>query len=456
MISGRRRVRLRRIVARRELTLVVFFGVVTMLLVAVGAIFASRSVAQRQALDEAERSTQRMASVVMVPLLPGYLAGRPEQTEDLNQYIDDRMSDGYLTEVTVWRADGTIVYADDPSLVNDRVSPPVEVGRAISGRTSSKFEDEEPEANAAGSPTPAPASGRRRFVEVYVPLQLPGQEVLAFEAYYNYERVDEVADQLLKQTLPLVLVPLLLLQLIQIPAAASLARRLKRHEVERARLLERALSASERERVRFAADLHDGPIQDLAGIGYALGAVAPGLPERQAPLMGRVQDALQRAIESLRTLMTDLYPPDLRSGSLSETLPALTESLRADGVEVRLDIAALPSLGEETKATIYRVVRESMVNIAKHAQASTVVISLAPVEGRRGAEGSVRLVVEDDGVGLDPSRRDRRQEGHLGLRLLSDRVETMGGRFDLTSAPGEGTRLEVDLPLLSENDRQAD
>jgi two-component system NarL family sensor kinase len=220
----------------------------------------------------------------------------------------------------------------------------------------------------------------------------------------------------------------LALQLVQIPIALSLARRIKRHENDRSRLLERALSVSDRERVRFAADLHDGPIQDLAGISYALGAVAPTVVERHAPLMARVQDALQRSIESLRSLMTDLYPPDLRSGNLDQTIVTLTDRLRDEGIEVQLDLAEVPTLSEEGAATLYRVARESLANVQKHAQASTVRISLDVLQGLHGTDQPwVRLAVADDGVGVDPAKMDRRAEGHLGLRLLVDRVESLGG-----------------------------
>jgi signal transduction histidine kinase len=178
---------------------------------------------------------------------------------------------------------------------------------------------------------------------------------MAFEAYYDYQRVDQVAQRLRRQTLPLVLVPLLLLQLVQIPIVVSLARRIRRHENERARLLERALSASDRERVRFAADLHDGPIQDLAGVSYALGAVAGGVSERHVPLMARVQEALQRSIESLRSLMTDLYPPDLGSGTLAATISTLADQLRATGVEVSEQLTPVGPVAEETVDALYRV-----------------------------------------------------------------------------------------------------
>jgi len=450
MTAGRRRVRVLRLGARRELTLLVGVGFVAMVVIGLGAAFASQSVAQDQALEDSERITQRMANLVIGPGMRSYLAKEPGAAEKLRLAVENRMSDGNLTEVTVWSADGVVLFSTTSEDIGRRVTPPPDgVPEAIAGHTTSDFEDGEPEADSAAGPADSaePDSGPNRFVEVYTPLTVDGQPPLVFEAYYNYIRVDQVAQRLLRQTLPLVLVPLLILQLIQIPIALSLARRIRRHESERFRLLERALSVSDRERVRFAADLHDGPIQDLAGISYALGAVAPTVVDRHAPLMARVQDALQRSIESLRGLMTDLYPPDLRTGNLDQAIATLADHLRENGTQVDVELDELPVLSEEGVATLYRVVRESLANVQKHAQASVVRITLGPAEGFRGTDQTwVQLVVADNGLGVDVSKLDRRAEGHLGLRLLADRVESLGGQLSITSAPGQGMTVQAELP----------
>jgi two-component system NarL family sensor kinase len=453
MTGSGQRVRVLRLGARRELALLVGFGFLVMLVIGLGAAFATRQVAQDQALEDSERITQRMANLVMEPMLPAYLSKDPTGVSELERTIENRMSDGNLTEVNVWTEDGVVLFSNKPEEIGRRVDPaPKGVPEAIRGAVTSDFENGAPEAEGAAAPADgkAEADGPNRFVEVYVPLHVKNQPPLVFEAYYNYERVDQVAQRLLQQTLPLVLIPLLILQLVQIPIAISLARRIKRHENERSRLLERALSVSDRERVRFAADLHDGPIQDLAGISYAHGAVAPTVVERHAPLMARVQDALQRSIESLRGLMTDLYPPDLRSGNLDQTIVTLAEQVQEAGTQVELDLGEVPALSEEGVATLYRVARESLANVQKHAQADHVKVTLSLVESFRPSDQPrVRLLIADDGVGVDLAKIDRRAEGHLGLRLLADRVESMGGELTITSAPGQGTTVQAELPVTA-------
>jgi signal transduction histidine kinase len=427
-------------------------GFLVLLAVGLGAVFASRWVARGQALEDSERMTQRLARSVVAPLWPGYPPKSRAALSALQDALTARMADGNLTEVTVWSAGGQVLFSNKEEDIGRWPGErPEQLPQALRGDTTSDFEDNGPEADTPPTGTPdgaPPAPVRTRFVEVYTPLRVAGQPTMVFEAYYGYDPVDRLAHRLLIQILPLVLIPLLILQLVQVPIAISLARRVKRHESDRSRLLERALSVSDRERVRFAADLHDGPIQDLAGIGYALGAVAPTVVDRHAPLMARVQDALQRSIESLRGLMTDLYPPDLRSGNLGQCIAPLTNRLRSEGVDVQLDLADVPTLSEEEAAALYRVARESLANVQKHAQASSVRISLEVAEGLHG-EGAtwVRLVVADDGVGVDPAKMDRRAEGHLGLRLLVDRVQSLGGQLVVTSGVGQGTTVQADLPV---------
>lgn len=241
-------------------------AVVTAVLLGAGAVVATRVVARDQALADAQRATERLRDVTVAPLLTEALGGIPGRSDELERSIALRIDEGYLTEVTVWGPDGTILFSDDPAVTGTRIDPPIEALAAIDDATvHSAFEDH-PEAGYS-----ATGESSAGFVEVYVPMTIAGQ-AYAFEAYYDYQRVSDLASALLRRILPLVLIPLALLQLIQVPIAGSLARRVRRQEAERSRLLEQALASSEKERVRIAADLHDGPIQDLAGIGYAMGS----------------------------------------------------------------------------------------------------------------------------------------------------------------------------------------
>jgi signal transduction histidine kinase len=273
---------------------------------------------------------------------------------------------------------------------------------------------------------------------------------MVLEAYYSYSQVNDLTNRLLRRILPAVLIPLLVLQLIQIPVGLSLGRRIRRYEREHSRLLQRELMLVDRERVRLATNLHDGPIQELAGTSYALGAVASTVAPPHAPLVGRIQDALLNSVQSLRGLMTDLDPPDLRSGQLDRTINGLAEELRAEGVDVELEVQELPTLSEETLAGLYRVVREAFAHAMSHG-AGRLSVSCSVAQSRTPHDvPRVRLVISDDGVGIDPGWLDRGLEGTFGLRLLRDRVTTLGGEVVITSTVGQGTTITAELPAQAD------
>ena len=433
-----------RVGVRRQLSLFYAVAALALIVVSIGAVIASRSVAREQALKDAERTTARLANRIG-PLLSDALGGNAQARAELAVAVRDRIGGDYLAEVNVWDAEGRVVYADSAEEIGTQQPPPPQVIDVIEhGTTSSDFTTEP---HASDAPVDPNGPG---FVEVYVPFDLPQLQSYAFEAYYNYAPVDEVASSLMWQIIPLVLVPLLVLQMIQVPVTSSMARSVRRHEADRAALLERTLSVSERERIRIAADLHDGPVQNLAGVGYALDSVASSVPEHYAILMRRIQDTVHEVVASLRKLMVDLYPPDLSVGQLSAIIATLAAPLTDKGVAVTITTGSLPELSGDVVTTLYRVARESLANIAEHAHAHSVDITFG-FDGPDGDRGpTVLLRIIDDGVGLDPGKVDKRAEGHLGLRLLQDRVENLGG--SLTVRPGAvgGTTVLAELPVRSD------
>ena len=179
----------------------------------------------------------------------------------------NRLQDGSIASVVIWQADGEIIWASDKAVSaagsstttsSTRRSPRRGLRRRLGSRG----------ARRRGLPDGAgglrPHHDRRRQY--------------AIEAYYLYEGVEREAGLLRGQLIPLAIGALVVLQLVQIPIAASLAGRLRRRELERAELTERSLTASEAERRAIAADLHDGPVQDLAGVGYALSGLRDAVP----------------------------------------------------------------------------------------------------------------------------------------------------------------------------------
>lgn len=431
----------------REVLIVGSVALIVLIVVGAGAALASGMVARHQALDESERRAGRFADFVVKPLLPAYLTGDPDSVRMMDAALALRASADDLLQVTVWRADGTVLLTSNPDEVGEQVTVSKDMRQALAGVSNSYFEVEG-EVEPGDDPHVSGAAPGQAYAEIYTPLDgVAGEDRLVLEAYYDYDRIDEIADGLLWTLLPLVLVPLVVLQAVQLPITLSLSRRLRRHEAERNELLEEALAVSDRERARVAGDLHDGPIQDLAGISLAIGAVAGSVPAQHQPMMVRIEDGLLRSVQSLRGLMSDLYPPDLQGDSLANALESLAGPLRESEVDV--DVTATGGdlgLDDESVLVLYRFSREALANIAKHAEATAVQIHLEAVAGTVGAAGVVRLTIADNGVGSDLTTRTRPADGHLGMRLLVDRIESLSGRVVVTTAPDHGMTVQAEVP----------
>jgi two-component system NarL family sensor kinase len=213
------------------------------------------------------------------------------------------------------------------------------------------------------------------------------------------------------------------------PAAAG--------EAERAALLQRTLDASDRERRRIAQHLHDGAVQHFTGVGYQLAAAAEELPEQDAAPLRDAAAETRLGVRELRSLLVDIYPADLRSVGLATAIDRLAAPLRQAGVEVDTDVPDDLSLRPEVEALFFRVTQEALRNVEDHAGATHVDVCVRD-------DGAVELVVTDDGKGFDVRRR--RAEGHFGLRLIEDAAADVGGTAVVSSEPGSGTRVRVEVP----------
>ena len=185
------------------------------------------------------------------------------------------MLDGSLVRVKLWNADGTIVYSDEPRLVGTHYTLGADEKAAFS---SGKIEAE---VSDLSKPENQYERSQGKLLEVYLPVETPSGKPLLFEAYYRYGLVSSNGSQLWRSFAPIALGALIALELVQIPLAYSLARRLRQRSAERELLLHQALEASDVERRHIASDLHDGVVQDLAGVAYALSAQTRGSTPRE-------------------------------------------------------------------------------------------------------------------------------------------------------------------------------
>lgn len=175
-------------------------------------------------------------------------------------------------------------------------------------------------------------------------------------------------------------------------------------------MLANAIAASTHERQRIAADLHDGVVQDLAGVAFGLAPLAAG--------------ASQRGDDTEAEILRD--------------------ATGAEGIATALEVddeRNRPAGTPAQDALVYRAAREAIRNSQKHARPSAVTIAV-----RHDAEVT-RMTVTDDGVGFSPEDRSRRgQQGHVGLTLLDDVVAQAGGTLTVHSVPAAGTTVTLELP----------
>jgi signal transduction histidine kinase len=420
---------------RHELAAFVVTALLVLLVVSAGTIWLSERIARESALAESERMAQRLARFAVQPVLDEWLAGVEGREDELRRVVDNRMRDGSVTRMVIWRESGEILFASDRRLEGRVIPPSDDLRAAIAGDTVSAV-DEAPETDEDDETDVA--------LEVYTPLDAGGER-FAFEAYFANEGIDRQAALLRGEIIPMAIGSLVLLQVVQIPIATSLARRVRRQEAERAELMARNVEASDRERRAIAADVHDGPVQDLAGVSYALSALRGSLPPERQPTVDKLVGAIRHAVQSLRRLMIDIYPPDLSGPGLGTAISDAAETLREAGTEVLMDAGPLPEMTPDAAAVLYRTAKEALANVAKHAQADNVWITLEETES--GGTQAVRLEIADDGVGFPAEGTDKRAEGHLGLSLLRDRVLDLGGTVTLDDRQGGGALLTAVVPL---------
>ena len=407
--------------------------------VVVGGFFALRQVA----VDEAERDTrlevQQLAQVVEPQLTARAMRGDPAALAALDDVVAARILGGPIVRVKIWTPDGTIIYSDEAALIGRRYPLGEDELRILREGGS------EAELSDLTKPENVFERDEGQLLEAHTPVRSDDGQLALFEIYERFSSVNSNGRRLLRALAPPLVVALLVLLLAQVPLAWSLARRLQRGQREREALLVSAIDASNAERSRIAGNLHDGVVQDLAGLAFGLSAAADRFESgRVEGVEGTLRGAVERlrlAIRSLRTLLVEIHPPNLEASGLEVALSDLLSPLEANGIDTKLDVQDGHALGPDAETLMYRVAQEAVRNVVSHSNAKTVTVDV------HGSQPNARLVVEDDGEGFDEEERSRRQrDGHVGLSLLEQLVSRAGGTLTVTSRPGEGTRVELEVP----------
>jgi two-component system, NarL family, sensor kinase len=410
-----------------------------------GALAAER-LAEREAVNDAATTADVLAEAVIQPALTEELAdGDPTAVRIFDALVRERVLGPNVVRVKIWSPDGTVVYADEPQLVGRNFPLDEDQRLALSDpQTRAEVSD------LSASENEFESGGR--LLEVYRPVWTPGGRELLFEMYSPYAPVEERSGQLWRGFAGITLSSLFLVVVLTAPIVWRLLRRLREDERTRAVLLQGAVDASDAERRRIAATLHDGPVQELVATTFAAeGAAASAAQRGEAGLadeMRLVASSVRGNIRVLRSLLVDIYPASLARAGLPQALADLGASMRGRQVEVRTDVdPTLPALDEGEERLIHRVAQECLRNAAAHAAPCTVRVTLT------AQEGEVVLQVVDDGPGFDPSSLATPRDGHVGTRVLADLATQLGADLDVASAPGAGTSWRLRVPHRGEGAR---
>ena len=226
----------------------------------------------------------------------------------------------------------------------------------------------------------------------------------------------------------------------------------RRELIEQLEATRGELAAAEREggrlaeRQRLARDIHDTLAQGFVSIVLQLQAAEAELPEGAGEARGHLERARRTARDNLaeaRRLVWDLRPEVLSAAPLGEALGRLAGRVAEEtGMVATATVTGTPRLlSADAEVTLLRVTQEALANVTRHAHAGRVAVTLSYMDGE------TTLDVRDDGSGFAPGADGAGANGGLGLRGMRERIEALGGRLAVESAPGKGTTIAVTVPV---------
>lgn len=406
-------------------------------IVSSGAVLLSEHVAHEESLRDAQAHGAAIAHGLAAPLVDADVrAGDPADMARLATVLEHRMRDGSVVHVRLWDAEGRVIWSDRAGEIGRSVALRPDVQRLFGTRGELSSDTEGRDRDAAES-----ESGP--VVETYVGARDADGVPLVVQASMSAVSVKQGAAAVARSVVPLVIGGLLLLQLAVLPLAMSLARSVRDAVREQQRSARQAIAAAEHERRRIAQDLHDSVVQDLAGIGYSMPGIVDGLRagvqgDQARATAGLVSATLERVVVELRTLLVDIYPPELSDGGLSQALESLVDGVEhGPAVRVQVRVQHGLDIAPESAQMVYRVAREGLRNVVRHAEATHALLSV----DRFGEE--IRIRVVDDGRGLSGGGVG---VGHFGLRLLADSLAALGGSLSVVDGTFVGAVLTASFP----------
>ena len=392
------------------------------------------SLARRAGTEAASGSFERLAVVVAGSVLAPQLTrelrqGDPTAAARVRAAVQPLLVAGPVVGVSVLSSDGQVVWSDVPGAIGTRHPLSPDERRALADGSV---------VTESGT-TQDPAD----LLTASVGVRDVDREALLVQVSERPVDVQQAVLTMWRQFAAVAVGAIVALELIHIPLAARLAHRVRGHQETEAALLDAAVTASDVERRRIAGDIHDTIVPGLTGLAYELDAARmAGSGGDGGGLLARTADGVRRSIAELRAMSAHLSRTPLPGPSLGPALAGLADRLEAGGIHVTVTAAGLENLPARTADVLFRCARETLRNVAAHSGAEQVTVTID------SGEGTVTMVIDDDGRGFDQARLSTSHDaGHLGLHALGGVVADAGGSLTVSSAPGQGTRVVVDVPL---------
>ncbi|WP_296605960.1 histidine kinase [Nocardioides sp.] len=443
------------------MTLFLVIGLLTAAAIVFGTNRLAARAASDEAIAEARSTTQLLAQSVIAPEFPPELVhlqsdnvtGYVRPLENFDREVQARLlNTDRPFRINVWTRGGRLIYSSQLDVLLRNLDRGNKLELDDNQRTILQRGGVGSEIADPARPEDLAAAGTEGMLRIYTRFvttsgrdtspkaqAAAGQPVL-FEAYFPLDELSSRKAQIFASFRWISGGGLALLILVATAILVGLTRELRKGAAERERLLRSAMEASDAERRRIARDLHDSVVQDLAGTAFAVSAISrnPDTPEDARETLEGAGSSLRSSLKSLRSLLAEIHPPDLRADGLAAALADLTAPAGAAGMQASVSVDGVETASDQRAALVWRVAQEAVRNALRHSSASTLAVTV------RGDQGRLTLEVVDDGVGFDPAAvRDPDRYGLRGLRSL---VADHGGTLDVRSAPGDGTivHMEVD------------
>jgi len=366
----------------------------------------------------------------------------------------------------IWDPDGVVLYSTDPSLVGKKY--PVEGGleEALTGSVHTGISDLD-----RGENFPQQQKWSR-LMEIYAPLRFDGEIIAVIEFYQTLDELNNEIRAAQQRSWMITGVSTILIYLslaglvgrasnmilsqqnelqVKVSQLTGLLEQNRQLHGRVSRAASRTTALNERFLRRISADLHDGPGQDLALALLRIDELASlcesckvSIPKRQAANADiyTIESTLKSALSDMRLILAGLRLPDIGQLSIKETVEhAIRDYERKTSTKVKLLVNGIPDTGPlSVKITLYRILQESLANGYRHANGANQQVCIL------GDEDQITVEISDNGPGFD--KQTIRKGNHLGLVGMRERVEILGGKFELDTGDNRGTLIRAHLPLF--------